>query len=356
MLARPRRRAHVLCGDLVCPSRGRVATTAPHPSLAVPDSQSTIGLALGGGGARGLAHVVMFEAFDELGVRPKLIAGTSIGAIMGAAYASGLSAREIRAHMDEALSVRFDLVRDLFSARARTLPRVAGMFSPMNAVLSAEALLEVVYPSRVAREFSHLAIPLEVVATDFYGLDAVVFRDGPLRRAVAASMALPAVFEPVVVEGRALVDGGLTNPLPFDLVLGKADVTIAIDVSGAPVASPDRNHPTATEALLGASFIFERSIVREKLKSQQPDIYLNAGTSHFQLTDVWKFKEILAAAIPAKDQLKRQIARVMDAEPLVAIEAPDAASALEAPADVAASTKRPRSNFLKRLKRAGKPR
>ncbi len=333
-----------------------VPVPAPGASVPVSSSQPSIGLALGGGGARGLAHVVMFEAFDELGIRPKLIAGTSIGAIMGAAYASGLSAREIRAHLDEALSVRFDLVRDLFSARARTLPRVAGLFSPMNAVLSAEALLEVVYPSRVARDFSQLVIPLEVVATDFYGLDAVVFRDGPLRRAVAASMALPAVFEPVVVEGRALVDGGLTNPLPFDLVLGKADVTIAIDVSGAPVASPNRNHPTATEALLGASFIFERSIVREKLKSQQPDIYLNAGTSHFQLTDVWKFKEILTAAIPAKDQLKRQIARIMDAEALLEIEPLDSPISLAAPFETAASPKRSRRNFLKRLRRIGKKR
>ncbi len=284
-------------------------------SLATP-STPTIGLALGGGGARGLAHAVILEAFDDLGIRPKVIAGTSIGAIIGAAYASGLTGREIRESMRETLSVRFDFMRDLFSARARRLPTLAGLFAPFNAVLSAEALLDIIYPPRVARDFADLQMPLKIVATDFYGLEPVVFTEGPLRRAVAASMALPALFEPMVVDGRALIDGGLTNPLPYDLLMGEADLVIAIDVSGAPVPSPDRNHPSATEALFGASFIFERSIIREKLKSQRPDIYLNAVTSHFQLVDFWKVDEILAAAVPAKEKLKIQLGRALEAETL----------------------------------------
>ena len=78
----------------------------------------TIALALGGGGARGLAHILMLEVFDELGLKPKIIAGTSIGALFGAAYASGLSARLIRAHAEEVLSQRFDLARHLLAARA----------------------------------------------------------------------------------------------------------------------------------------------------------------------------------------------------------------------------------------------
>ncbi len=276
----------------------------------------SIGLALGGGGARGLAHTVILEAFDDLGIRPKVVAGTSIGAIIGAAYASGLSGRDIRESMRETLSVRFDFMRDLFSARARRLPTLAGLFAPFNAVLSAEALLDIIYPAGVARDFADLQTPLKVVATDFYGLEPVVFTEGPLRRAVAASMALPALFEPMVVDGRALIDGGLTNPLPYDLLMGEAEIIIAIDVSGAPTPSPDRNHPSATEALFGASFIFERSIIREKLKSQRPDIYLNAGTSHFQLVDFWKVDEILAAAAPAKERLKTQLGRLLDAETL----------------------------------------
>lgn len=81
---------------------------------AVTHRGPTIALALGGGGARGLAHILMLEAFDELGIRPKIIAGTSIGAVFGAAYASGMTAREIRAHTEEVLGQRFDIIRELF--------------------------------------------------------------------------------------------------------------------------------------------------------------------------------------------------------------------------------------------------
>jgi NTE family protein len=288
------------------------ASLRPPVRTGVP----SIGLALGGGGARGLAHVVMLEAFDELGLRPKVMAGTSIGAVIGAAYASGMAAREIRAQMQEILSGRLDLMRDLFTARARTLPRVSRIFSPMNAVLSPQAVLEIIYPARVARDFAGLEIPMKIVATDFYALDARVFETGSLRQAVAASMALPAIFEPIVVDGRAYVDGGLVNPLPYDLVREGCDITVAIDVSGVPVPAPNRAHPTATESLFAASFIFERTIIREKLKTQQPDVLIQAGTSHFQLLDIWKIDDILAAAIPAKEDLKVKLDRILGAETL----------------------------------------
>ncbi len=291
-----------------------------------PYTPVSIGLALGGGGARGLAHAVMLEAFDELQIRPSAIAGTSIGAVIGAAYASGLSGREIRAHIEETLAMRFDLVRDLFSARARPRSSAARIFASRSAVLSPEALLEVIFPSRVARDFSELSIPLQVVATDFYALEPIVFNEGPLRRAVAASIALPALFEPMVIDSRACIDGGLVNPLPFDLLQGACDDTVAIDVSGIPSAAPDRAHPTATEALFAASFIFERTIIREKLKSQRPDIYMQAGTSHFQLLDVWKVKEILAAAEESKAKLKAKLTRLMASETVAELEGPMNAS------------------------------
>lgn len=335
------------------PASGDIAVRDRQP-VARPgtgfSNRPSIGLALGGGGARGLAHAVMLEAFDELGLKPARIAGTSIGAVVGAAYASGMSGREIRAQMQEVLSVRLELVRDLFTARARTLPRVSRIFSPINAVLSPEALLEFVYPSRVARDFADLQIPLKIVATDFYALDAVVFDRGPLRRAVAASMTLPAVFEPVVFENRALIDGGLVNPLPFDLVREGSDLTVAIDVSGVPVPAPDRIHPTATEALFAASFIFERTIIREKLKTQQPDILIQAGTQHFQLLDVWRVDEILAAAEPAKLELKAKLQRLMASETLPEIAPPPAALPVASDNDEAIAPERKRPALLRRLR------
>jgi len=273
-----------------------------------------VALALGGGGARGLAHILMIEALEELGVVPVAIAGTSIGAVFGAALASGMTARQMRAHATEVLGQRFDLARQLLAARAQPLTGVWSLLTARAALLDPETLLGLLLPARIASDFGGLQIPLSIVATDFYGQDQVVFREGPVRRAVAASIALPAVFQPVVIDDRALVDGGLVNPLPFDLLAGVADIIVAVDVTGAPRANPKRSHPSPIEALVGASYIFERTIIREKLRSRQPDVYIDAQVSGYQVTDFLKLDRILGAAEPAKQQLKTQLARVLASE------------------------------------------
>lgn len=290
---------------------GGARDRTPAPSIA---------LALGGGGARGLAHIPILEAFDEMGIRPKVIAGTSIGAVFAAAYASGLSGKQIRNHTFEVLNKKIDLVRDLYAARVRSSGSFLNAFAPRPAFLSPEKLLDTILPPQFARDFDHLTTPLKIVASDFYAQEAVVFSSGPLRRAVAASMALPIIFQPVEVEGRVLIDGGLVNPLPFDLIAGDADLTVAVDVSGAPTRSPDRVMPKAWETLFACNFIFERTIIREKLRHSQPDLYIDAGTSRYQILDFMKLEEILAAAEPAKERVKAQLARLLKAETLPAVE------------------------------------
>lgn len=271
----------------------------------------SVGLVLGGGGARGLAHILMLEALDELGIKPKIIAGTSIGAIYGAAYAAGLPACDIRAHTEETLTNKMGLLRDLFASRVQSQKGVWNLFSDRHAIFTPAALLDLVFPAGVPQAFEDLAIPLYVVASDFYANSPAVFQTGPLRPAVAASMALPVIFEPVLIGGRTLIDGGLTNPLPFDLVAGQADIVVAIDVSGSTTPSPARPRPTALEALFASSFLFERSIVREKLKSHQPGIYIDAGTGRFQALEFLKVRDILAAAEPAKAELKSKLERAL---------------------------------------------
>jgi NTE family protein len=310
----------------------------------LPARSPSIALALGGGGARGLAHICILEALDELGVRPKIIAGTSIGAVFAAAYASGLSGRQIRAHTYEVLKKRLDLVRDLYAARVRTTRRIWNAFTARSAFLAPDRLLDIILPPRIAHDFAHLVIPLKIVASDFYAQEPVIFTSGPLRQAIAASMALPVIFEPVLFEGRVLIDGGLVNPLPFDILNGEADLTIAVDVSGAPVRRPGRETPKAWEALFASNFIFERTIIREKLRHRHPDIYIDAGTSRFQILDFLKIDEILEAAAPAKERLKAQLARVLEAETLETIEA------AEAPKEIAPPQHPPRRPLLKRVR------
>ena len=196
---------------------GTSKTSAPispskPPSNIVRHTTPTIGVALGGGGARGLAHIPMLEAFDELGIRPKVIAGTSIGAIYGAAYASGISGKELRAHTELVLSQRFGLVRDLFAARAQPFQRVMNLFAARSALLDPDALLDLVMPKGLAKDFESLDIPLKIVASDFYDQEPYIFTTGALRPAVAASMALPVIFRPVIHDGKTLIDGGLNQP------------------------------------------------------------------------------------------------------------------------------------------------
>ena len=301
----------------------------PSTSHSLPAKQPTIALALGGGGARGLAHILMIEALEELDVRPVVIAGTSIGAVFGAAYAAGLSAALIRAHTEETLGQRFEFVRHLLSARADPVQKLFNFLPLRSALLNPAALLDLLLPSRVPKDFTGLAIPLEVVATDFYAQSQVVLKEGSLSQAVAASMALPAIFQPVIVDGRSLVDGGLVNPLPFDLIAGRADITVAIDVSGAAREPDGSGGPRAMEAVFAATQILQRSIVREKLKSMRPDIYIDVDVYAFHALEFHRLKDVLAAAAPAKEALKRELARVLGR---VLVAAPPAPQLAVAPA------------------------
>lgn len=269
-----------------------------------PVDASRIGLALGGGGARGLAHVLMLEACDELGVRPSVIAGTSIGSMIGAAYASGMSGAEIRDYCLSLFSNRRALLRKLFGS---TNSRIWDLWSPRKpAFLNSEVLLSTYLPSQLAREFGDLKIPLIVITSDFQSQAQYVIEDGPLLPALAASSALPGLLTPVEIEGRVLIDGGFVNPLPFDLLKGRAEFTIAVDVSAGPPETSDRI-PTTMEAILGSTQITLRSIIREKLRAGAPDILIRPNVGHYRVLDFFKIEALLEEAAPAKDQLKRGI-------------------------------------------------
>ena len=178
----------------------------------------SIGLALGGGGARGIAHIIVLEVFDDLGLKPAAISGTSIGAIMGAAYAAGMSGQEIRERAVDFYSQRRAVLAKLWRARpVQFTDLIRGRF--LQTQFDAETVLESFVPGIeiLPETFEGLKIPLKVVACDFYGWCETVLDTGPLRPAIAASIAIPSVFKPVPVHGRMQIDGGAFNPLPFAL-------------------------------------------------------------------------------------------------------------------------------------------
>lgn len=253
-----------------------------------------------------------------------------------------MSGLELRDHTRFILSQRFGLIRDLFTKTEQPFQRLLSVFGARNAILDPFNVLDLILPKEVKDTFADCEIPLKVVASDFYDQEPKVFTEGPLRSAVAASMALPVLFQPVVVEGRALIDGGLTNPLPFDLLLPETDIVVAIDVSGSPVADAKRAAPTALAALFSSAFLFEHTIVKEKLRAKQPDIFIRAGTSQFQVLDFLKCDDILAAAQPAKERLKQQLSRVLSVETLPILESADQDQ------KVIAIAKRPKRRLLPR--------
>jgi NTE family protein len=264
----------------------------------------SLAIALGGGGARGLSHVLILEALDELGIRPRAIAGTSIGALMGAAYASGMSGAEIRAHCGEMFQKRTELIKRFFS---RWDGKIMEIWSSVALPISAgDRMIKALLPPDLPESFEELLIPLTVVTTDFYSQEEQIIAEGPLFPAITASSALPTVFRPVDIDGRLLIDGGFVNPLPFDLLSGKADIIAAVDVSAGAPESRGKN-PTLIETLTGAMQIALRSIIQEKLRAGAPDILIRPNVGPYRVLDFFKFDDILTASAGCKDEFKRAI-------------------------------------------------
>jgi NTE family protein len=269
----------------------------------------SFGLALGAGGARGLAAIVVLETLDELERKPAAIAGVSIGAVLGAAYAGGMPAKAIRRAVLDIAHRRSQTLGKLMAARATALSELfsAGLGNPM--VLDAEKLAAAFLPSAVPVQFAELGIPLTVVAADLYGRAEVAFTDGPLRPALAASMAIPGLLRPVEIDGRVLIDGGAVNPIPFEHLREKADVVIAVDSTVGP--SETRGVPQPWESLFAAFQVMGQVIVTEKLKHGAPDLLLRQNMNLFRLLDFFQASSILRVAGMRKAEIKAQIAALI---------------------------------------------
>ncbi len=266
-----------------------------------------VGLALSGGGARGLAHIPVIEALDELGIRPSVIAGTSIGAIVGAGCAAGMTGAGIRAYVTDLLRLRADVAARLWKARPRAMRDLIAGLGASFGQFDAERVVAEFMPEALPKTFGELAIPLRLVATDFYGWQEVVFADGPLVPAIAASAALPMVFRPVAIGGRFLVDGGMTNPLPFDVIAGECDIVVAVDVTGGPTPTAGRT-PGPAETFFGSVQLFSQSILREKLRSGRvPEVFVRAPLDGVRVLDFFKAPAILRSAESLKHEVMEKL-------------------------------------------------
>ena len=236
--------AHVTCVAFPALSHATEITTDEAPAKPRP----RIGLVLGGGGAKGAAHVGVLDVLDELRIPVDCIIGTSMGALVGGTYASGMSADELetafrsiswqdaigRRGLRAQVPMRRKLTGNIYSNSLEFGVRDGRLIAPSGLINTQNVDLTIQYlvgRSRGIAEFDRLPIPFRAVATDMQNGEMVVLDRGDLALAMRASMAVPGVFSPVSIDGRILGDGGLTRNVPVDIARQTcADVVIAVAV------------------------------------------------------------------------------------------------------------------------------
>ena len=272
-----------------------------------------VGLAFGSGAARGWAHVGVIRALEQAGIRPDLVCGTSVGALVGAAYAAG----ELDRFEQWLLGMR---IKDVVGFMDVSLG---------GGMLKGERVMEFFRRNFVDRPIEQLAMPFAAVATALHTGAEVWLRDGSTVDAVRASIALPGLFTPVLRDGSALVDGGLVNPVPVSLARAMgADVVIAVDLGSdilgrrlsadprvkAPVSpigewirklqenlgglipahSPDQPRlPSMHDVLFSSIEIMQVRISRSRMAGEPPDVIVSPRLAHFHLLDFHRAKEAI---------------------------------------------------------------
>lgn len=270
-----------------------------------------IGLALGAGGANGLAHISMLEVLDRMQLRPHRIAGSSIGAVLGAMYASGMSAADIRALVERSFVTGDQgILHKLMSDQAVHWLELVELEVGSGGLLDSRQILSHFYSSIDARDFADLQIRLDVVTGDLWGKEQVVLNEGPLLPAIQGSMAIPGIFEPVEIEGRVLVDGGAVNPVPWDLLLDDCDIVIAIDVSGVR-GGPGSSTGGYFDILFNTIKLMQAAIVAEKMRHYRPDIFIAPQVRDIRALEFYEAATVFEQAMPAQKQLEEELTAVL---------------------------------------------
>jgi NTE family protein len=204
-----------------------VASPAPAPAVVQPKpapKPPKIGLALGGGAARGFAHIGVLQVLEEQGIKPDVIVGTSAGSVVATLYASGKTPTEIA-------NIAMNLDESSLS----------DWVFPGRSIMKGEAIAKLVRTHTGGKAIEAMRLPLGIVAADLQSGQAFLFRKGDAAQAVRASSSVPGVFEPVKINGREYIDGGAVSPVPvrFARQMG-ADIVIAVDISAIPEGQPTK--------------------------------------------------------------------------------------------------------------------
>ncbi|WP_290694987.1 patatin-like phospholipase family protein [Aquabacterium sp.] len=269
------------------PAPPPIAAVAPKPAPRPPK----IGLALGGGAARGFAHIGVLQVLEEQGIKPDLVVGTSAGSVVATLYAAGKTPAELT---NMAMTLDESTITD--------------WVFPGRSLLKGEALAKFVRNLTGGRQIEGMRMPLGIVAADLQNGQPILFRKGDPGMAVRASSSVPGVFEPVKIGGREYIDGGAVSPIPvrYAKQMG-ADIVIAVDISAIPEGQSTKG---AVDILLQTFNIMGHAISQYEL--QDADVVMRPklegiGSTEFSARRL----SILAgreAALMVMPQLKERIA------------------------------------------------
>jgi NTE family protein len=301
-------------------------------SAAHAQQGTRIGLVLGGGGARGGAHLGVLEVLEEMRVPIDCVSGTSMGALVGGAYAAGVSPKDIEALIGEADWIRmFDDTAGRQAVNLRRKELEDRYYSGLELGVSKDGIhfregalagekLKLFFNRLVRSEYGErtieqLQLPLAIIATDIGSGTRVSIRSGNLTSAMRASMSVPGLMAPVVREGVKLVDGGLTDNLPVEEVkkLCNPDVVIAVNV-GSPLLNPEE--VTSAVSVLGqvVNVLTEQNVSRSKAQLTARDIYIEPDLATITSTEFTRQLEAAArgrvAAFALSAELRRFIVPV----------------------------------------------
>ncbi|MDA8352675.1 MAG: patatin-like phospholipase family protein [Firmicutes bacterium] len=250
-----------------------------------------VGLALGSGGARGLAHIGVLKVLKQEGIPVDCIAGSSIGSLVGAVYAAGADLEQIE---NLAIHLKRNVWLDL------TVPR--------RGFVTGEKVRELVWLLTKGKRLEELNIPTAVVATDLIRGERVVFQSGPADLAIRASISIPGIFEPVQWEGLTLVDGGVIDRIPITVVeeMG-ADIVIAVDVVPRTTSVRIQNIFDVITQTLG---VMEREILNQRLLAA--DILIHPDLTEISPTAFTRVAESIRRGEEAARTQVERIKRLID--------------------------------------------
>ena len=280
------------------PTETEARPATPPPVVHPPQRPPRLGLALGGGAARGFAHVGVIQVLEQAGIRPDLVVGTSAGSLVAAMYASGMNGAQLE---KAALTMEEATLTDW------TLPILG------RGMLRGEALSRYVRKAVDGKLIEQMKLPLGVLATDLSNGQGVLFRRGDTAMAVRASSAVPGVFTPVTIAGRDYVDGGLVAPVPVRQARDMgAEVVLAVDISSPPEGNAANG---SVQILLQTFAIMGQSINRHELADAEVVVrpaLKGVGSADFSARQrsIVAGRAAMQAALP---QLKAQLARLRPA-------------------------------------------